>query len=141
VAAVEEAAAEAEVPDKINMDVIEEQKETTIGDSQIENVYGGWLKHYYAEGLNVPEAKKQALEQTLHKGSLMEIKDWDEDITPGQIADFILKTAPDEVDWWLHRRNDSVRRFLEQNESDPGFRRVSSVKGELEERIQKLDEL
>ncbi len=116
------------------MDATEEQKETAIRDSQIENMYSSWLKHYHTEGLNGIEAKRQALEQTLHKGNLMEMKEWDEDITPGQIADFILKTAPEEVDWWLHRRNDSLRKFLEQNESDPGFRRVSSVKRELEEK-------
>jgi hypothetical protein len=103
-------------------------------DSWFENTYKQWLEFY---GKHSNEAKKFAIDQTLHKASLMEIKVWDINVTPQQIATDILNIAPEEAEGWINRRNEFPTRQLEFNKSNPGFRRVFSVKSEL---INKLRE-
>lgn len=107
-------------------------EKVAVESSWIENTFKHWLGLTNLTGTN---AKRFALEQTLHKASLMEIKDWDKDNTPGEIADFILNTVPDQVDWWLTRRHEL--RIIEQNKHNPGFRRVFMVKNELSKRMGK----
>ena len=114
-------------------EVREGERET--GDMWFENTFKDWLEFYGSEN---PHAKKFALEQTLHKASLMEIKDWDKVNSPRVIADSIMKTVPEEVNWWIHKRNEFPTRQIEQNKYDPAFRRVFSVKSELMSRIRKV---
>jgi hypothetical protein len=104
----------------------------------IEEIYIHWLKHYHTDGLTGSDAKRHALEQTLHKASLMAMDNWENDTSPGQIADFILKTVPEEVGWWLQKGNNPYRRRLEQDKHDPGFRRVFRVKNELVSRMRRV---
>lgn len=113
-------------------EVREGERET--GDIWFENTFKDWLEFYGSEN---PHAKKLALEQTLHKASLMEIKDWDKVNSPKVIADSIMKTVPEEVNWWIHKRNEFPTRQIEQNKYDPAFRRVFSVKSELMSRIRR----
>ena len=113
-------------------EVREGERET--GDIWFENTFKDWLEFYGSEN---PHAKKLALEQTLHKASLMEIKDWDKVNSPRVIADSIMKTVPEEVNWWIHKRNEFPTRQIEQNKYDPAFRRVFSVKSELMSRIRR----
>jgi hypothetical protein len=112
------------------------EEETVAGGSWFENTYNQWLRFYGKDGNG---AKKFAIEQTLHKTSLMEIKDWDVNSTPAQIADNILKIVPEEVKWWIHRRNEFPTRQLEQDKHDPAFRRVFSVKSELISRMRRVE--
>lgn len=115
------------------MDIIEGKEEIKTENSWAENTFKHWSELTNLTGVN---AKRFALEQTLHKASLMQIKDWDKDTTPGEITDFILKTVPEQVDWWLTKRHEL--RVLEQNKQDPGFRRVFMVKNELKRRQEAL---
>lgn len=112
------------------------EKEAESSGSWFENTYRQWLQFYGKDG---NEAKKFAIDQALHKASLLEIKDWDKNTTPGQIADDILKTAPEEVKGWIDRRNEFPTRQLEQDKSDTGYRRVFSVKSELISRMKKVN--
>jgi hypothetical protein len=107
-------------------------EKVAVESSWVENTFKHWSELTNLTGIS---AKRFALEQTLHKASLLEIKDWDKDTTPGEIADFILKTVPEQVDWWLNKRHEL--RILEQNNHDPGFRRVFMVKNELAKRTKK----
>ena len=108
------------------------EEKVAVENSWVENTFKHWSELTNLTGVN---AKRFALEQTLHKASLMGIEDWDKVRTPGEIADFILKTVPGQVDWWLTRRHEL--RILEQNKHDTGFRRVFMVKNELAKRIKK----
>ena len=108
------------------------EEKVAVENSWVENTFKHWSELTNLTGVN---AKRFALEQTLHKASLMGIEDWDKVRTPGEIADFILKTVPEQVDWWLTRRHEL--RILEQNRYDLGFRRVFMVKNELAKRIKK----
>jgi len=107
-------------------------EKAAVENSWVENTFKHWSELTNLTGIS---AKRFALEQTLHKASLLEIKDWDKDTTPGEIADFILKTVPGQVDWWLTRRYEL--RILEQNKYDTGFRRVFMVKNEPSKRMGK----
>ncbi|MCX6704329.1 MAG: hypothetical protein NTZ07_02685 [Candidatus Woesebacteria bacterium] len=107
-------------------------------ESWIERTYKRWLTN---KNLSGPNLKESALEQTLYGRSLMENEDWNKDVTPGEIADFILKTVPEEADRWIHKRNENPTRFLEQNRHDEGFRRVCSVKSELVSRMRETADL